>query len=170
MITSTPSDLAVVLRAVCQGLLEDRGIGGDPDDVAFTHKGGESAPGEPFADEQATGTVVLPASRSLRSAHRRMRLGGQRPPERWFRTRPGLPSSGPAGRCSPESIETAELVCQVHFVIALVSCRGRLPHPRRRGSADAQAWVAAANDFTCSSAMSSATFIGATSRAVCASR
>ena len=77
---------------------------------------------------------------------------------------------GLAGRCSPDSIEAAKLVCQVLFPIALVRSQGRLPHPHKRGSADAQASGAAANDFTCSSAMSSATFIGATSRAVCASR
>jgi hypothetical protein len=40
---------------------------------------------------------------------------------------------GLAGRCSPDSIETAELVCRVLFLIALGRCRGRLPHPRERG-------------------------------------
>src|SRR3954468_6420661 len=42
-------DLTVVLRAVCQCLLEDRGIGGDPDDVAVAHQSGQSATAEPFA-------------------------------------------------------------------------------------------------------------------------
>ena len=74
---------------------------------------------------------------------------------------------GLAGRCCPNSIETAELVCQVHFSTALVGARMPFPPLTSDGR---QASGSAANDVTCASAMSRATFIGATSRAVCASR
>jgi hypothetical protein len=54
-------DLAVVLRAACQRPLEDRGIGGDPDDVAIAHESGESATAQPFAVEavQPDGYAVI---------------------------------------------------------------------------------------------------------------
>jgi hypothetical protein len=40
---------------------------------------------------------------------------------------------GLAGRCSPNSTETAKPVYRVLFAIALVRCPGRLPHPHERG-------------------------------------
>src|SRR4051794_25614849 len=54
-------DLAGVVRAVCQRLLENGGIGGDPDDVAVAHKSGESSTPKPPAVEavQPDGYAVI---------------------------------------------------------------------------------------------------------------